>query len=70
MSLVSAALTLFAVVLILAQVQRRTTLALSIGGLALALYVLPGPGKVAAPLAAILTIGLGESLASLRPGGS
>jgi len=67
MSLVSAALTLFAVVLILAQVQRRTALALSIGGLALALYVLPETAKVAAPLAAVLTIGLGESLASLRP---
>lgn len=67
MSLVSVALTLFAVILILAQVQRRTVLALSIGALALALYVLPGPAKVAAPLAAILTIGLGESIASLRP---
>ena len=67
MSLVSAALTLFATILIVAHVQRRTALALSIGGLALALYVLPGPAQVAAPLAAILTIGLGESLAGLRP---
>lgn len=67
MSLVSAALTFFAVLLILAHVQRRTALALSIGGLAFALYVLPEPAKIAAPLAAILTVGLGESIASLRP---
>jgi hypothetical protein len=67
MSLISAALTLFALVMILAQVQRRSTLALAIGGLLVALYVLPEAGKVAAPLVAILTLGLGESIASLRP---
>lgn len=67
MSLISAALSLFAIVLILAHVQRRGPLVLWIGGLLLALYLLPGPAKVAAPLLAILTLGLGESLASLRP---
>jgi hypothetical protein len=67
MSLISAALTLFAVLLILAHVERRRTLALWLGGLAIAVYFLPGPAKVAAPLAAILTLGLGESITSLRP---
>ena len=67
MSLISAVLTLFAVVMILAQVQRRAVLALAIGGLFAALYVLPEPARVAAPLVAILTVGVGESIASLRP---
>lgn len=67
MSLISTVLTAFAVVVILAQVQRRAMLALAIGGLVAALYLLPEPARVAVPLVAILTLGLGESIASLRP---
>lgn len=67
MSLISAALSLFAVVLMLAHMRRRLVLATWIGGLVLALYFLPGPGKVAAPLAIILGLGVGESIAGLRP---
>jgi hypothetical protein len=67
MSLISVALSLFAVVLMLAHVRRRGVLAASIGALLLGLWALPGPAKVAAPLAAILTLGLSESIAGLRP---
>jgi hypothetical protein len=67
MSLISAALSLFAVVLMLAHVRRRPVLAACIGGLLVGLWVLPGPAKVAAPLAAILSLGIGESIAGLRP---
>jgi hypothetical protein len=67
MSLILAALTLFAVLLMLAQAPRQATLALWLGGLALALYLLPGSTKIAAPVGAILSLGLHESIASLRP---
>jgi hypothetical protein len=67
MTMILVALTLFALVLILAHIPRRGTAALWIGALAIALYMLPGPAKVAAPLAAILTLGLSDSIASLRP---
>ena len=67
MPMILAALTLFAMVLILAQIRQRTAAAGWIGALALALWLLPGPSKVAAPLAAILMLGLNESIASLRP---
>jgi hypothetical protein len=67
MSLISVALSLFAVILMLAHVRRRMVLAAWIGGLLLALYFLPGPAKVAAPLAAILSLAVGESIAGLRP---
>lgn len=67
MTMILVALTLFALVLILAQIRRPATAALWIGALAIALYMLPEPAKVAAPLAAILTLGLADSLASLRP---
>ncbi len=67
MSLISATLSLLAVALMLAQVQRRVVLAAWVGVLALGLYLLPGSAKVAAPLITILTLGLGESIASLRP---
>jgi hypothetical protein len=66
-SLISALLSIFAVLLMLAQVRRRMTLAASVGALALGLYLLPGPAQVAVPLAAILTLGVGDSLANLRP---
>jgi predicted permease len=67
MSLISVALSLVAVGLMLAQVRRRVVLAAWVGGLALGLYLLPDPAKVAAPLAAILTLGLRDSVESLRP---
>jgi hypothetical protein len=67
MSLISAALSLFAVILMLAHVRRRLILGAWIGGLVLALYLLPGPAKVAAPLGAILSLGVSESIAGLRP---
>lgn len=67
MSLISAALSLFAVLVMLTQVQRRLTLAVWVGGLAAALWMLPEPTKVAAPLGAILALALGDSVASLRP---
>jgi len=67
MSLISTALSLFAIILMLAHVRRRLVLAGWIGGLVLALYFLPGPTKVAAPLIAIVSLGIGESIAGLRP---
>lgn len=67
MSLISIALSLLAVVLMLAQVRRRIELVAWVAGLALGLYLLPDPAQVAAPLAVILTLGLRESVASLRP---
>ncbi|MCC6847146.1 MAG: hypothetical protein IT294_01500 [Deltaproteobacteria bacterium] len=67
MSLISIALSLVAVALMLAQVRRRAALAASVAGLALGLYLLPGPAQVAAPLVAIVTLGLRDSVASLRP---
>ena len=68
MSLILVALTLFAVVLILAHLRRPLAITGGIGSLALGLYLLPGPAKVAAPLAAILTLALTESIAGLRTG--
>ena len=67
MMMILVALTLFALVLILAQIRQPGTAALWIGGLTLGLYMLSGPAKVAAPLATILMLGLSESIASLRP---
>lgn len=67
MTMILAALTLFALVLILAQIRQPAAAAACIGLLACALYLLPGPAKIAAPLAAILMLGLTESIASLRP---
>lgn len=67
MSMILVALTLFALVLIMAQIRQRTTAAGWIAGLVFGLYLLPGPAKVAAPLAAILMLGLTESIASLKP---
>ncbi len=67
MSLIAATLTLFAVLLMLVQAPRPATLAVWLGTLAAALYLLPGSSKVAAPIAAILSMGLTESLANLRP---
>ena len=67
MSLILATLTLFAVLLILVQAPRPAALALWIGGLALALYLIPGSAKIAAPIGAILSLGLHESITSLRP---
>jgi len=66
MSLIVVALTLFAVVLMMASLQRPRALVLWIAALAFSLYALPGPSKVAAPIAAILALGLAESLAGLR----
>jgi hypothetical protein len=68
MSLILFALTLFAVVLMMAHLRRPGAIALWVAVLVLGLYLLPGPAKIAAPLAAILTFALGESLAALRPG--
>lgn len=67
MSLISAALSLLAVLVMLAQVQRRLTLVAWVGGLVLALWLLPEPTKVAAPLGAILALAIGDSLAGLGP---
>lgn len=66
MSLVLVTLTLFAVILIVAHSQNPVTIGLSIAGLAAALYWLNGPAKVAAPLIAILSLALSESVAGLR----
>ena len=65
--MVLAALTLFAVVLILAHDRRPWPRAFWIAALVAVLYLLPGPAKVAAPLGAILGLALGESLASIGP---
>ncbi len=67
MPLILAALTLFALVLMMAHLRKRTAIAGWIGGLVVALWILPGPAKIAAPLAVILTLALTESVASLRP---
>jgi hypothetical protein len=67
MSLISAALSLFAVLLMLAEGRRRIVLSAWLGGLAVGLWLLPEPAKVAAPLGAILALALGDSVASLRP---
>jgi hypothetical protein len=66
MSLVLVALTAFALLLILAQRQRPRSIALWALALAAGMWLLPGPAKVAAPLVVILTLAIGESLASLR----
>jgi hypothetical protein len=66
MSLILAALTIFAVVLMMAHLRKRAAIAGWVGGLALGLWILPGPAKIVAPLAVILSLALGESLASLR----
>jgi hypothetical protein len=67
MSLISVALSLLALVLMVAQARSRTALAGWLAGLAAGLYLLPGPAQVAAPLAAILTLGIRDSVTSLRP---
>ena len=69
MSLILVALTLFAVLLMMAHLRRRLAIAVWIGVLTLGVYLLPGPAKVAAPLAAILTLALTESIGGLRTGG-
>ena len=66
MALILFALTAFAFVLMMAHLRKRVAIAGWIGGLLLALWILPGSAKVAAPLATILSLALGESLASLR----
>jgi hypothetical protein len=66
MSLILFALTVFALVLMMAHLRKRAVIAGWIGGLVLALWALPGPAKIAAPLAVILSLALSESLASLR----
>lgn len=66
MSLILVALTIFALVLMMSHLRKRTAIAGWIGGLVLALWILPGPAKVAAPLAVILSLALSESFASLR----
>ena len=66
MSLILVALTVFAVVLMMAHLRKRAVIAGWIGGLAVGLWILPGPAKIAAPLAVILSLALSESLASLR----
>jgi hypothetical protein len=65
--MVVAALTLFAVILILAQIARPWPRAIWLAVLVATLCVLPGASKVVAPLAAILTLAVGESLAGMRP---
>jgi hypothetical protein len=67
MAMILAALTLFALVLVMAQIRQPKTAAAYIAALAFAMYLLPGPAKVAAPLAVILMLGLSESIASLKP---
>jgi len=66
MPLILAALTLFAVLLMLAHLRSTVAIAVWIGALFLGLYLLPGSAKVAAPLVAILSLAVGESLAGLR----
>ena len=65
--MVVAALTIFAVLLILAHVRRPWSLGLWIGLLVVGLCVLSGPAKVVAPLAAILSLAVSQSLAGMRP---
>lgn len=67
MTMILVALTLFALVLIMAQIRQPPAAATWVGALLIGLYLLPGPAKVAAPLAAILMLGLSDSIASLRP---
>ena len=64
--MVLAALTIFAVLLILAHDGRRWPRAVWLAVLTATLYVLPGPSKVVAPLGAILALAVGESLAGMR----
>lgn len=67
LAMVVAALTIFAVLLILAHVQRPWPRGVWIGLLVVSLYALSGPTKVVAPLAAILSLAVSESLAGMRP---
>jgi hypothetical protein len=53
--------------LILAHARRPWPRAIWLGFLVASLYALPGPSKVVAPLATILSLALGESLAGMRP---
>lgn len=66
MPLILVALSLFAVLLMMAHLRSAVAIALWIGVLAGGLYLLPWTAKVAAPLATILTLAIGESLAGLR----
>lgn len=66
MSLILVALTVFALVLVMAHLRKRSAIAGWIGGLLVGLWILPGPAKIAAPLAVILSLALSESVASLR----
>ena len=68
MSLILVALTFFALLLMMAHLRSPVAIAVWIGVLAFGLYLLPGNAKVAAPLAAILTLAVTESLAGLRTG--
>lgn len=67
MSLISVALSLFAVALMLAQVRGPAVRAAWLGSLAVGLYLLSGPAQVAAPLGTILALGIRDSVANLRP---
>jgi hypothetical protein len=64
--MVLVALTLFAVLLILAHDARPLPRAVWLGVLVVSVYALPGASKVAGPVGAILALALGESLASMR----
>jgi len=66
MVLILVALTLFAVLLMLAHLRSPVAIAVWIGVLTLGLYLLPWNAKVAAPLVTILSLAVGESLAGLR----
>jgi hypothetical protein len=66
MPLILVALTLFAVLLMLAHLRSTVATAVWIGVLGLGLYLLPWNVKIAAPLVAILSLAVGESLAGLR----
>lgn len=65
--MVVAALTIFAVLLIVTHVRRPWPRGVWIGLLAVSLFVLSGPAKVVAPLAAIMALAVSESLAGMRP---
>ncbi len=66
MPLILVALSLFAVLLMVSHLRSAVAIAVWIGVLAGGLYLLPWSAKVAAPLAAILTLAVGGSLAGLR----
>ena len=67
MSLISAALSLFALLVMLAQVRGRRAVAAWIVGLAIGLWLVPEPARVAVPLGAILALAFADSVAGLGP---